>query len=49
MIDPLMARTPMNRFGEPEEMTGPVLFLSSPHASFITGQTLPVCGGYSIS
>jgi len=49
MIDPLLARTPMKRFGEPEEMTGPVLFLSSPHASFITGQTLPVCGGYSIS
>jgi len=49
MIDPLMARTPMARFGEAGEMSGPVLFLTSPQASFITGQTVPVCGGYSIA
>lgn len=48
-IEPLMTRTPMNRFGEPEEMAGPVLFLTSPQASFITGQTVSVCGGYSIA
>ena len=49
VVQPLMSRTPMARFGESEEMSGPVLFLTSPAASFITGQTLPVDGGYSIS
>jgi len=48
VVGPLIARTPMGRFGETEEMAGPVLFLTSPQASFITGQTVPVCGGYSI-
>ena len=48
VMDALVSRTPLGRFAEPEEMVGPVLFLTSPHASFITGQTLPVCGGYSI-
>jgi len=48
VIDPLIARTPLGRFGEAGEMAGPVLFLTSAAASFVTGQTLPVCGGYSI-
>jgi NAD(P)-dependent dehydrogenase (short-subunit alcohol dehydrogenase family) len=48
VMDPLIARTPLGRLGEVEEMIGPVLFLTSPEASFITGQTVPVCGGYSI-
>jgi len=48
VVDPLIARTPMGRFGEAAEMTGPVMFLTSPEASFITGQTLVADGGYSI-
>jgi len=48
-IQPLIARTPMGRFGEPDEMAGPTLFLTSPQANFITGQTIAVCGGYSIA
>ncbi|UKA60471.1 SDR family NAD(P)-dependent oxidoreductase [Arthrobacter sp. FW306-2-2C-D06B] len=36
---------PMQRLGRPEEMAGPILFLSSDLASYVTGQTLPVDGG----
>lgn len=42
-------RTPMARWGTADDIAGPVLFLCSPAARFITGQTLPVDGGYSIS
>ncbi|MEE6283321.1 SDR family NAD(P)-dependent oxidoreductase [Georgenia sp. MJ170] len=43
------ARTPMARLGEPVDVTGPALFLLSPAARFVTGQTLPVDGGYSLA
>lgn len=45
----LLQRTPLKRIGQPADVAGPVLFLSSPLASYITGQTLPVDGGYSIA
>ena len=44
----LMARTPLKRWGQPEDLAGAVLFLSSPLASFITGTVLVVDGGYSV-
>lgn len=48
MIDPFVQRTPMHRVGTPKDIAGAVLFLSSPAAAYITGQTLAVDGGYSI-
>jgi NAD(P)-dependent dehydrogenase (short-subunit alcohol dehydrogenase family) len=40
------ARTPMGRWGAPEDVADAVLFLASARASFITGVILPVDGGY---
>ncbi len=42
------ARTPMGRWGQPEDIAGPVLFLASPAAGFMTGTCLAVDGGYSV-
>ncbi|WP_031500372.1 SDR family NAD(P)-dependent oxidoreductase [Bryobacter aggregatus] len=47
--DALTRRTPMGRWGKPEDVAGPALFLASPAAAFITGAILPVDGGYLIA
>ena len=44
----LIELIPAGRFGTLEEVVGPVLFLCSPHASFITGQVLYIDGGRTI-
>lgn len=45
----ILGRTPMARWGTPADVAGPVLFLASPAAAFITGVILPVDGGYLIT
>lgn len=47
--DPEIGRTPMRRWGTPEDIAPAILFLASSSASFITGQTLNVDGGYSVA
>jgi len=39
---------PLGRLGEPQEIVNAILFLASDRASFITGQTLSVSGGYTM-
>jgi gluconate 5-dehydrogenase len=41
----IAARTPLGRWAEPREIVGPIVFLASEAASFVTGQTLTVDGG----
>lgn len=43
----MLARIPMGRFGDPSEIVGPALFLSSQAASMVTGHVLTVDGGYT--
>ena len=45
LVDHLISITPMGRIGEPEEIASVVKFLLSDDSSFVTGQTLPACGG----
>ena len=45
----ILARTPLGRWGTPEDVADPVLFLASPAARFVTGVILPVDGGYLIT
>ena len=44
-----LEKIPLNRFGQPGDVAGMVSFLMSEEATFITGQTLYVCGGLSIA
>jgi NAD(P)-dependent dehydrogenase (short-subunit alcohol dehydrogenase family) len=46
VIGRFMSHTPLGRVGQPEELVGPVVFLASKAASYVTGALLPVDGGY---
>ena len=47
--DEVLLRTPMKRYGELEELVGAAVFLASDAASFVTGTTLAVDGGFLAS
>lgn len=44
----ILARTPLARWGRPEDVAGTAVFLCSPAASFITGAIIPIDGGYLV-
>lgn len=46
---PILARTPLKRWGTPEDLVGAVAYLSSPMSSFVTGSILVIDGGYLIT
>jgi NAD(P)-dependent dehydrogenase (short-subunit alcohol dehydrogenase family) len=43
----ILAHTPMNRFGTPEDLLGATMWLISPAAAFVTGTVIPIDGGFS--
>ncbi|BEP60571.1 SDR family oxidoreductase [Variovorax sp. V213] len=46
---PILARTPMGRWGTPDDVARAAMFLCTPAAAFMTGVILPVDGGYMVS
>jgi NAD(P)-dependent dehydrogenase (short-subunit alcohol dehydrogenase family) len=45
----ILSRTPLRRWGQPEDIAGTVVFLCTRAAAFVTGAIIPVDGGYLIS
>ena len=43
----VIGHTPMNRFGDPTDLAGTVIWLLSPASSFVTGVVVPIDGGFS--
>jgi NAD(P)-dependent dehydrogenase (short-subunit alcohol dehydrogenase family) len=48
-LDAMAARIPTGRKGDPRELAATVVFLASPAGGYITGQTIPVDGGITIT
>jgi NAD(P)-dependent dehydrogenase (short-subunit alcohol dehydrogenase family) len=48
-VENVNKRTPLGRWGQPEDIAGPVLFLASNQARFMTGTCIAIDGGYSVS
>jgi NAD(P)-dependent dehydrogenase (short-subunit alcohol dehydrogenase family) len=43
-----VSETPLRRIGDPDDIAGPIVFLSSPAARYITGETIVIAGGSTI-
>jgi NAD(P)-dependent dehydrogenase (short-subunit alcohol dehydrogenase family) len=46
---PILNRTPLGRFGEPEDVAGLALFLASPASDYITGAVFVIDGGLNVA
>ena len=46
VVESIRKNTPLGRVASPEEMAGIVVFLASDHASYITGATVNLTGGF---
>jgi len=44
----VLARTPAQRWGDPDDFAGIAVFLAAPASDFVTGTAIPVDGGFSI-
>jgi len=47
LLEHIVSSTPLERVGDPEELKGPAVFLASEASSYITGQIIPVDGGWT--
>ena len=47
--DPILARMPLGRFGQPDDVAGLALYLASPASDYVTGAVFVVDGGLSVS
>ena len=45
----ILAKTPMQRFGSPDELNGALIFLCSDASKFMTGSVVTVDGGFTAS
>lgn len=49
VYDAFVSPIPMHRLGQPQDVAGAALFLASDFASYITGATIPVDSGWTMS
>ena len=49
IAEPILSRTPLGKFGEPEDVAGLALFLASPASNFVTGGVFVVDGGLNVA
>lgn len=49
VVSEIMAKTPLRRIGQPDDVANMVVFLSSAAGQYVTGQSINVCGGRSIN
>jgi NAD(P)-dependent dehydrogenase (short-subunit alcohol dehydrogenase family) len=48
IAQPAIARTPLRRLAQPDDIAGAAVFLASPAGAFVTGQTIVIDGGVTL-